>query len=518
MADPKPRDIAVTHRVGLLVPSSNTTMETEVPAVLRGHAALTGNTFTFHSARMRMKEVDPAQLAAMNRDADRAAIELADASVDVMAYACLVAVVAEGHGAHRGIETRLQHLAADNGCDVDVLSSAGALVDGLHELGARRVSIITPYMKPLTDLVISYLEAEGVEVHDAISLEVSDNLAVGRLDPAQLPALADKLDTSSIDAVVLSACVQMPSLTAVPEAEHRTGLPVLTAAIATSWRILARARPRTRLDRRWRQAEELGFDAAYVADHTGDYRNLDGYWLHGWTVLAHMAASTERIRIGTLVTNPLLHHPAQLAKQAVAVDHLSGGRLEVGIGTGIAGFDHEAVGQDYWPPRERAERFAEYVAILDGVLRSTRGSFQHAGTYLRTSGTPMSPQPLQQPRPPITVGGQSPTVLRVAVQHADCWNTHGPFGRTVDQIAEVTAQQSRRLDEVCVEQGRDPSTLRRSLLLFDALDAWSSTDHFQKVVHQFRETGIHEFVVFWPPHDRLPLLERAATLMPALRR
>ncbi len=276
--------------------------------------------------------------------------------------------------------------------------------------------------------------------------------------------------------------------------------------------------PIDQLAERWRRAEEMGFDIAYVTDHTGDYRNLAGYWLDGWTVLTHMARHTDRIRIGTLVTNPLLHHPAQLAKQAVAVDHLSGGRLELGIGTGIAGFDHNAVGQDYWPPRERADRFAEYVAIVDGVLRSPGGSFQHTGTYLRSSGTPMSPAPVQQPRPPITVGGQSPTVLRVAVQHADCWNTHGPFGRTVDEIAEVTARQNQRLDEACVEQGRDPSTLRRSLLLFDALDAWSSADHFEKVAHQFRETGTHEFVVFWPPQDRLPLLDRAADLMPDLRR
>lgn len=268
---------------------------------------------------------------------------------------------------------------------------------------------------------------------------------------------------------------------------------------------------------RWRRAEELGFDAAYVADHSGDYRNLDGYWLDGWTVLAHMAARTARIRVGTLVTNPLLHHPAQLVKQAVALDHLSGGRLELGIGTGIAGFDHDTVGEDYWPPRQRADRFAEYVAIVDGVLRGKGRSFQHAGTYLRTSGTPMSPGPLQQPRPPITVGGQSPTVLRVAAQQADCWNTHGPFGRTVEEIAELTAGQNQQLDQLCTVQGRDPSTLRRSLLLFDALDAWSSEDHFEGVVHQFRETGIHEFVVFWPPQDRLGLLDPAAELMAALR-
>jgi len=271
------------------------------------------------------------------------------------------------------------------------------------------------------------------------------------------------------------------------------------------------------LVQRWRRAEELGFDTAYVADHSGDYRNLDGYWLDGWTVLAHLASHTERIRIGTLVTNPLLHHPAQLAKQAVAVDQLSGGRLELGIGTGIAGFDHDAVGQDYWQPRERVARFAEYVEVLDGVLRSTGRSFQHDGTYYRTTGTPVSPGPHQRPRPPITVAGQSPTVLRVAARYADCWNTHGPFGQTVDEIAELTAQQNQRLDQLCEDNGRDPSTVRRSLLLFDALDAWASEDHFEKVLLQFRETGIHEFVVFWPPPDRAALLDHAAERVAALR-
>ncbi len=144
---------------------------------------------------------------------------------------------------------------------------------------------------------------------------------------------------------------------------------------------------------RWRRAEELGFDAAYVADHSGDYRNLDGYWLDGWTVLAHLASHTERIRIGTLVTNPLLHHPAQLAKQAVAVDHLSGGHLELGVGTGIAGFDHDAVGQDYWSLRERVARFAEYVEVLDGVLRSTRSSSRmpSPATRCRPASSPCTP-------------------------------------------------------------------------------------------------------------------------------
>lgn len=271
------------------------------------------------------------------------------------------------------------------------------------------------------------------------------------------------------------------------------------------------------LVQRWRRSEELGFDAGYVADHTADYRNLGSFWLDGWTVLTHVASHTGRMRIGTLVTNPLLHHPAQLARQASAVDQLSSGRLELGVGTAIAGFDHAAVGQPYWPPGERAQRFAEYVEVLDGMLRSGGRSFEHAGRFFRTRSTPLNPGPLQQPRPPITVGGQSPTVLRVAARTGDCWNTHGPFGRSVNEIADLTAAQNQRVDELCADAGRDPSSVRRSLLLFDALDAWASEDHFEKILHLFRQVGMHEFVVFWPPPSRMHLLEQAAEVMAALR-
>lgn len=224
-------------RVGLLVPSSNTTMEVEVPEILARHAEVTGTTFTFHSARMRMTSVEPAQLARMNTDADRAARELDDADVDVLTYACLVAVMAEGPGAHRAIEARLRTVST-TAVDVPVVTSAGALIDGLHQLGARRVSLIAPYVRSLTQVVVDYLEAEGIDVHDAVSLEVPDNLAVGRLDASALPELAGRLGTAGIDAVVLSACVQMPSLGAIPAAEAVTGLPVVTAATATSWKIL----------------------------------------------------------------------------------------------------------------------------------------------------------------------------------------------------------------------------------------------------------------------------------------
>lgn len=228
-----------SYRVGLLVPSSNTTMETEVPEVLRRVTAATGDRFTFHSSRMRMKTVSARELAEMNADAHRATVELADADVDVMAYACLVAIMSQGRGAHRDIEKGLAKTSADAGLAVDVVSSAGALVDGLHHIRARKVSLVTPYLKPLTARVVAYLEGEGIEVQDAISLEVDDNLAVGRLDQGQLPEIARRLDTRGADAVVLSACVQMPSLEAINAAEAVVDLPVVTAATATSWKVLS---------------------------------------------------------------------------------------------------------------------------------------------------------------------------------------------------------------------------------------------------------------------------------------
>ena len=228
------------HRVGLIVPSSNTTMETEIPAILRARAELRPEEqFTFHSSRMRMKHVTPAELTAMDADSLRCAAELADARVDVMAYACLVAIMAQGLGYHRCSQDKLTAQAeAESGVRVPVVSSAGALVEGLHSLGAKRVAVITPYMKPLTATVCGYIEHEGIEVVDSLSLEVPDNLAVGRLDPTQLVDLAQHVYTSRADALVLSACVQMPSLEVLDAVQQKFDIPVVSAAAATAWRIL----------------------------------------------------------------------------------------------------------------------------------------------------------------------------------------------------------------------------------------------------------------------------------------
>lgn len=227
-----------TYRIGQIVPSSNTTMETEIPAMLNARAAITGEKFTFHSARMRMKHVTREELAKMDGDSDRCALELSDARMDVLGYACLVAIMSMGHGYHRISQARLHDVTGQNGALAPVVTSAGALVDALKVLGAKKIALVAPYMKPLTAMVIDYIEHEGVTVLDHRALEVSDNLAVGRLDPANLPGIVAGMDYGDVDAIVLSACVQMPSLAAVPEVERLTGKPVLTAAIATTYAML----------------------------------------------------------------------------------------------------------------------------------------------------------------------------------------------------------------------------------------------------------------------------------------
>ena len=227
-----------SYRVGLIVPSSNTTMETEIPAMLRAREQVLSERFTFHSSRMRMKEVIKEQLEAMDRDSDRCALELSDARMDVMGYACLVAIMSMGKGYHRESQRRLHQVTVDNGAPTPVTTSAGALVEGLQAIGARRVSIIAPYMKPLTRLVIDYIESEGIEVIDSISLEIPDNLKVGARDPKAPAELWKKLNVQGADAIVASACVQMPSLASVPLIEQASGLPVVSGSVCTTYSIL----------------------------------------------------------------------------------------------------------------------------------------------------------------------------------------------------------------------------------------------------------------------------------------
>jgi maleate isomerase len=187
---------------------------------------------------MRMKTVQKDELAAMDGESDRCAAELSDADVDVLGYACLVAIMAMGTGYHRQSQARLHQRTVDNGHGAPVVSSAGALIDALGVIGARRIALVAPYMKPLTQTVVDYIRAEDITVVDSVALEIPNNLDVARHDPARLPSIVQSLDIRDVDAIVVSACVQMPSLPIVPRVEALTRKPVISAAIATTYAML----------------------------------------------------------------------------------------------------------------------------------------------------------------------------------------------------------------------------------------------------------------------------------------
>lgn len=225
------------QRIGLIVPSSNITLETELPALLRRQEARTHQRFSLHSHRLGLRDVTLESLRAMNQHAEHAGALLGHASVDALVYGCLIAALSEGPGAHRLIERRLQESVSANGRSTPVISSAGALINTLKRGGYRRVGVLAPYHPSLTQKLVSYFAHENIEVHATHSLNITDNLHVGQLDPMMLlESLRHFPDT--LDALVLSACVQMPSLEAIAAAEARLDIPVITALTATTSELL----------------------------------------------------------------------------------------------------------------------------------------------------------------------------------------------------------------------------------------------------------------------------------------
>jgi alkanesulfonate monooxygenase SsuD/methylene tetrahydromethanopterin reductase-like flavin-dependent oxidoreductase (luciferase family) len=265
--------------------------------------------------------------------------------------------------------------------------------------------------------------------------------------------------------------------------------------------------------------EELGLDQVFLPDHSANLRNRRGPWFDSWAILAAAAVNTTRIRLGVLVANQILRPPSQLAKQAVTIDHLSNARFELGIGAGIFDWDHLSVGEQPWSAKERALRFTDYVAIVDGLLHHDGDSFNYTGNRLWVQDVTAVPGPLQSPRLPIIVGGQSPTVIRAAAEHADVWNTHGRPGASADDVLTATAEQSRRLDELAEAAGRDPASIRRSYTLFGPWDPRAGRYSYDDVFESFSAIGISDFVLDWPDDADLHTFEAAARdALPGWRR
>ncbi len=262
---------------------------------------------------------------------------------------------------------------------------------------------------------------------------------------------------------------------------------------------------------RWRYFEALGFDSVWDCDHYIQPSRPTAPYFEGWTLLAGLAARTERIRVGVLVSSNTFRHPALLAKEAVTVDHISNGRLELGLGAGWYVPEHEKFGLDFPPPAELVGRFREAVEIVDGLLRNEVTSYE--GRYYQLREAPFRPGPVQRPRPPLTIGAKGPKMLEIVARHADAWNSSGT-------VEEVRAR-NRVLDEKCAAIGRDPAEIVRSLYGWAAImpdDPWESVEAFQEVIGRYRDAGIEEFIIDQPPDAQFGVLERVATdVLPALR-
>ena len=233
------------YRIGQIVPSSNVTMEIEVPAMLSKANLPADSSFSFHSSRAPMKTVSKDELLAMNEHMKRCASELMDAEMDIIASACLVAIMCQGLGYHRVAE---KMIADSIGVSTPpIISSAGALINSLKDIGARKISFIAPYVSDLTKSVSAYIEHEGIEVKDYLALEIPSNIKVGQHDPMALCELVKSLKTTDVDAIVLSACVQMPSLPALEISQKEFEVPVLSTSAATVFQILKALRLPTRI-------------------------------------------------------------------------------------------------------------------------------------------------------------------------------------------------------------------------------------------------------------------------------
>lgn len=256
----------------------------------------------------------------------------------------------------------------------------------------------------------------------------------------------------------------------------------------------------------FRYLEDMQFDSAWVADHFVNPYAASDPWLEGWTLLSGLAAITSRIRIGALVSSITLRSPAMLARQALTVDHISNGRLNLAIGAGRAPLDHSMTGTEPWEPRERARRFRETVEIVDHMLRYDVTDYE--GQYYRVINAAMSPGPLQQPRPPLTIAAHGPVGIRITAQHADCWNsmgaptTTGAAALSAAAALEATDKRCQLLDECCSRAGREPTDVSRSFLLGWTADRpFESLDSFADFVQRYQAIGIEEFIFFWIPED-----------------
>ena len=263
---------------------------------------------------------------------------------------------------------------------------------------------------------------------------------------------------------------------------------------------------------RWQLFEQLGFESAWVCDHLVQPSRPNGPYLEAWSLLAGLAARTEKIRIGVLVTSNTFRFPQVVAKMAVTIDHISNGRLEIGLGAGWYEPEHTMFGIPFPETKELVGRFREAVQVIDLLTREDTSSFD--GTYYQLKNAQSRPSSVQRPRPPLIIGAFGPRMLKIVATYADTWNAFG----TPAEMRE----RNQMLDDYCRELGRDPDTLDRSLYYWvpksDA-DPWASKQAFYDVINPYIEAGVNQFILDQPRDDQLDMLEwAAAELLPRYAR
>jgi F420-dependent oxidoreductase-like protein len=251
-------------------------------------------------------------------------------------------------------------------------------------------------------------------------------------------------------------------------------------------------------------AEEAGFDGAWVFDHFKPlYGDPNGPCLEGWTLLAALSAATTRIRLGALVTGATYRHPSILATEAVTVDHVSGGRLELGMGAAWFKEEHHQLGVEFPGTAERIDRFEDAVQILKLLMTEDRVSFR--GNHFELKHATYNPKPIQQPHPPLWIGASGARrMLPLVGRHADVWHSFGDPGHLKGgwTIVEEHAQKA----------GRDPKSILRSTNLSLSED-W---DTVRTTGERLREAGVTYLIASWPADGKSRVEEFVTNVMPAL--
>jgi alkanesulfonate monooxygenase SsuD/methylene tetrahydromethanopterin reductase-like flavin-dependent oxidoreductase (luciferase family) len=253
---------------------------------------------------------------------------------------------------------------------------------------------------------------------------------------------------------------------------------------------------------KWRRAEDLGFDHVWTYDHLA-WRGLrDSPWFAAIPTLTAAAVATTTIRLGTLVASPNFRHPVPFARELVSLDDIAGGRLTAGIGSGGQGWDAAMLGQHPWSQAERTERFAEFVDLLDRLLRHPETTF--SGRYWSADQARTYPGCVQDPRIPFAIAATGPRSMRVAAKHAAVWVTNGDRAHSGPPLgpqdgAKVVARQLARFEEICEAEGRDPSAINRLVLTGPRLDAGlRSPESFDEVKAAYAAIGTTDLVIHWP--------------------